>query len=69
MTWSARFKVQDVSEGPAPIDVLAVASVDDGSLNQNTEKARSMELKIVLDVDETSIKIGDEITGTGHFIS
>lgn len=69
MTWSAKFKVQDVSEGPAPIDVIAFASVDDGSLNQNTEKARSMELKIVLDTDETDIKIGDEISGSGHFTS
>ena len=39
------------------------------TLNQNTEKARSMELKIVLDTDETSIKIGDEISGSGHFTS
>lgn len=69
MTWSARFKVQDVSDGPAPIDVIAVASVEDGSLNQNTEKASSMELRIQLDTDETSIKIGDEITGSGHFTS
>ncbi len=69
MTWNARFKVADVSEGPAPIDVLAVASVEDGSLNQNTEHVRSMELHIVLDVDETSICEGDEITGWGHFNS
>ncbi len=69
MTWQAKFKVQDVSNGPAPINVLAVASVDDGSLVQNTEKATSMELVIVLDVNETSIKPGDEITGSGHFSS
>lgn len=67
MTWSAKFKVQDVSDGPAPIDVLAVASVEDGSLTQNTEKARSMELRIVIDADETAVKVGDEISGYGHF--
>lgn len=69
MTWSAKFKVQDVSEGPAPIDVIAVASVDDGSLVQNTEKASSMELRIRIDADETMLKPGDVITGSGHFSS
>lgn len=69
MTWQAKFKVQDVSDGPAPIDILAVASVEDGSLIQNTEHATSMELRIVLDTDETQIKVGDEITGSGHFTS
>ncbi len=68
MTWSAKFKVQDVSEGPAPINVLAVANVEDGSLVQNTEHARSMELRIVLDTDETRVAVGDEITGWGHFV-
>ncbi len=69
MTWQAKFKVQEVVTGPLPIKVLAVASVDDGSLVQNTEKATSMELNIVLDGDETTIKPGDEITGSGHFSS
>lgn len=68
MTFSARFKVQDVSDGPSPIDVLAVAAVEDDTLTQNTEKARSMELRIVLDVDETGVQVGDVITVTGHFI-
>lgn len=67
MTFTARFKVQDVSDGPAPIDVLAVASVDDGTLTQNTEKARSMELRIVIDADETAVKVGDTMTVNGHF--
>lgn len=67
MTFSARFKVQDVGDGPAPIDVLAVAEVEDGSLTQNTEKARSMELRIQIDADETTIKVGDTITAQGHF--
>lgn len=69
MTFQARFKVQDVSDGPAPINVLAVAEVEDGSLTQNTEKARSMELRIVVDADETAVKVGDVITASGHFAS
>lgn len=67
MTWSARFKVQDVGEGPAPIDVIAVASVEEGILNQNTEHASSLELRIRIDADETQIKVGDTLTGSGHF--
>lgn len=67
MTFSARFTVQDVADGPAPIDVLAVARVDDGTLSQNTEHATSMSLHIQLDVDETRVKAGDVITVTGHF--
>jgi hypothetical protein len=67
MTFTARFKVQDVGEGPAPINVLAVASVEDGTLTTNTEKARSMELRIVIDADETSLAEGDELYCNGHF--
>ncbi len=69
MTWSAKFKVEDVGDGPAPINVLVVARVEDGSLIQNTEKVTAMALNILLDSDETSIKIGDEIIGNGHFVS
>jgi len=77
MTFQARFKIQDVSDGPRPIDVLAVASVDggdgtahpyEGVLSQNTELAKSMRLEIVLDTDETSLKVGDEIVVNGHFV-
>jgi hypothetical protein len=67
MTWNARFKVTEVSDGPAPIAVVATASVEDGTLNQNTEHAQRMELRIELDADETQIKVGDEIPGYGHF--
>ena len=69
MTFQARFQVQDVGDGPAPINVLAVASVEDGTLTQNTEKARSMELRIVIDADKTSLAVGDSITASGHFTS
>lgn len=69
MTFSGKFKIQDVSNGPAPIDILAVAEVEDGSLSQNTEKARSMELHVVIDSDETKLKIGDFININGHFVS
>ncbi len=67
MTWTARFKVQDVTDGPRPISVLATASVEDGTLTQNTEKASRMELRVVLDTDETTIRLGDEWFATGHF--
>jgi len=69
MTYNANFKVQDVGDGPAPINVLAVAEVEDGTLTQNTEKARSMELRILIDADTTTIKVGDTISAYGHFIS
>lgn len=69
MTWSARFKVTEVGAGPAPIDVRAVASVEDGSLVQNTEQATVMELHVQVNADETSLAVGDEITGSGHFQS
>lgn len=48
MTWSAHFTVQDVSDGPAPIDVLCVANADEtvkpfahieGSQHQDYEAA------------------------------
>lgn len=66
MTWSARFTVQDVGDGPAPIDVLAAAQAED--ITSNTEgKVRSMELRIQLDQDETRVKIGDTFTASGHF--
>lgn len=67
MTYQAKFTVSRVSDGPSPIDVEAFASVDDGTLNQNTEKCRSMRLSLVLDVDATSIKVGDVITASGSF--
>jgi hypothetical protein len=64
MTWNARFKVTEVADG----HVRAVASVEDGTLNQNTEHATGMELLVSIDPEhETSIKVGDEIPGYGHF--
>jgi hypothetical protein len=35
VTWSAKFRIQDVSDGPAPIDILAVAEGD--AIISNTE--------------------------------
>lgn len=67
MTFSARFRIQDVGDGPRPIDILAVAAVDDGTLTQNTEHAQNMELRIQLDADETSLAEGDTLLVTGHF--
>ena len=64
MTWFATLKVQDVSEGPAPIDVLAVSD----NVTSNTEgKISGVEVKFKLDEDQTAIKIGDEIAVSGHF--
>lgn len=82
MTWTGRFTVQDVSDGPAPIDVLATVEAGDTweapgsdgsthtmpSLYSNTEgKIRSVELRIVFDEDQTAIKVGDVIEVSGHF--
>ena len=70
MTWQAKFKVTDVTDGDGPqIAIIASASIVDGNLIQNTEKASVMELRIMIDSNETNIKVGDEITGSGHFVS
>ncbi len=67
MTFNARFTVQEVGDGPSPINVLAVAAVDDETLTANTEKATSMELRVVIDADETSVAVGDILPVSGHF--
>lgn len=83
MTWTARATVQDVSDGPAPIDVLATAAADEtwtppgqnpdseftySCVVSNTEgKIRSVEVRLVLDEDATRLKPGDVIQITGHF--
>ncbi len=67
MTWSAKFTVQDIGDGPAPIDVLAVAPADD--VVSNTEgNIASMELRIQFDEDEVALRPGDVITGHGSFV-
>lgn len=64
VTWFATLKVQDVGEGPAPIDILAGSD----NVTSNTEgKISGVEVKFKLDENETSIKIGDEIAVSGHF--
>lgn len=64
MTFEARFKVQDVGAGPSPITVLAVAESTD--ITQTTENVQSIELNILLNVDETELEIGDIFALTGH---
>jgi hypothetical protein len=65
MTWSANLRVEDVSDGPAPIDVL---DFEQPEIISNTEgKIKSLELKIVLDEDSTTLKPGDRISVNGHF--
>lgn len=64
MTWTARCKVDDVGPGPRPIDVLATST----SVTSNTEgKIAGVELRFQLDEDSTKVKVGDEITVSGHF--
>lgn len=64
MTWTAHLDVQDVSNGPAPIDILAVS---DDVMSSTEGKIAGVEVRIRLDVDETSIKVGDTIVVSGHF--
>jgi hypothetical protein len=67
MTWSARFKVAEVDVRESGVsEVHAVASVEDGTLTQNTERATRLELFARIE-GETSLAVGDEITGSGHF--
>lgn len=69
MTMTARLKIEDISEGPAPISVLTSAKVEDGSLICNTEGGLSyVEVKFLFDADEVPFEIGQELTTlTGHF--
>jgi len=90
MTWTAHCTVQDVGDGPAPIDVLLTASADetytsqqvvryDGStavykavelpcITSNTEgKIRAVEIRLQLEEDSTTLKVGDVVTVSGHF--
>jgi hypothetical protein len=74
MTWNALFKVTDVNDGKIVAKASTLPGSADheevGTLTQNTERAKRMELHIELeDGAETSIKVGDNITGYGHFTS
>ena len=80
--------MQDISEGPAPINVLATANADDlvnpwaalpnatdeqkrvtvPAIVSNTEgRIQSVEVRLVLDEDETTLKPGAVIQISGHF--
>lgn len=64
MTYTAKFRVDEVADGK----VHAVAKVEDGTLTQNTEHVTRMELTaFVEEGHETQMKVGDEISGQGHF--
>lgn len=69
MTMSAVLTVEDVSDGPAPITVIASARTEDGTLSCNTEGSLNyVEVKFLFDDDEVPFKVGDTITTlTGHF--
>lgn len=64
MTWSATFRVEDVSY--PPVEVRAVAEGD--AITSNTEgKITRMELRASIEGDETSLKAGDTFYASGHF--
>jgi hypothetical protein len=66
MTFTAKFKITEVDTKDGL--VRATASIEDGTLTQNTEHATGMELWVTLDPEhETQLKTGDEISAHGHF--
>ncbi len=68
MTWSAKLAVTEIGRhGEAPIVVVAAASGPD-EITSNTEgRIHSMELRIQLDEDTTSLRPGDIIQAWGSF--
>lgn len=67
MTWSARFAVQEVNTDESPTVVRATA--DAARVTSNTEgKIVGAELTLRLDEESTSVRVGDEITASGHFV-
>lgn len=74
MTWSAQFKVTDVADGVITAKASTLPGSPEqeevGTLIQNTERAKRMTLRIELeDGAETQVKVGDTISGQGHFMS
>lgn len=62
MTFSATLTVDDVSSGPAPIDVLASTE----TVTSNVEgQIKNIQVKFQLNEDETQIKIGDTVYVNG----
>lgn len=67
MTISANLTIEDISEGPAPINVLASAKVEDGSLSSDPGSGLTyVEVKFLFDLDEVPFKVGDIIAIMGH---
>ena len=69
MTMIATLTIEDISEGPAPIIVIASAKTEDGTLVCNTEgNLNYVEVKFLFASDSIPFKIGDVITTLhGHF--
>jgi len=66
MSWQARFRVEDVwADGQGPVNVLAVATAARGDVLQSIEPVLSMELRVLLNSDRTTLKVGDLITIEG----
>lgn len=74
MTWSAQFKVTEVADGKIVAKASTLPGTTEqeevGTLIQNTERIVRMELHAELEEGvETQIKVGDTISGYGHFTS
>lgn len=72
MTYTAQFKVTEVEGNKIVAKASTPPGSDDheefGTLTQNTEHAVRMELHIEIEEGhETQIKVGDTISGHGHF--
>lgn len=64
MTWTGKFTVDAVEESPT----VLVASADAEAIISNTEgKIRRAGLRLELDEDQTSVKVGDVLSVSGHF--
>lgn len=72
MTYTAQFEVTEVKGDQVIAKASTLTSSEDnvevGTLTQNTEHAIRMTLVIQIEEGyETNLKIGDKISGHGHF--
>lgn len=73
MTWTAQFEVTEVEGNKAVAKASTQPSSEDqqeyGTLTQNTEQAVRMELHVEFATpDGVKLKVGDKISGQGHFV-
>lgn len=72
MTYTAQFEVTEVKGDQVIAKASTLTSSEDnvevGTLTQNTEHAIRMTLVIQIEEGyETNLKVGDKISGQGHF--